>query len=101
MVAAEAVSYLALLAGTCGAYGAGRGSRGAFLWLRRLAVVVLAGVLVAVQVRLVAFGFVGSPVGYVAGSVALAGIFALLAVDLLREDLAGSAAARSARTGMR
>lgn len=95
MVAAEAVSYLALLAGTCGAYGAGRRSGGAFLWLRRLAVVVLAGVLVAVQVRLVAFGFVGSPVGYVAGAVALAGVFALLAVDLVREELeAGPAAAR-------
>lgn len=88
MLPLEAVSFLLLLGGTCGAYAAGRGAAGRFQWLRRGALVVLAGGLIAVQVHLILTGFVASPVGYAAGAVALSGVFSLMGIDLVRDELA-------------
>lgn len=85
MLTMEAWSYLALLFATCGAYAAGRGATGAFRWARRGALVLLAAVLVTVQVRLVSFGLVTHWAGLLAAGVALAGVLALMGLDLLHD----------------
>lgn len=85
MLALEAWCYLAVVAATCGAYVAGRGTGGPFRWARRGALALLAGVLVTLQVRLAAFGLVTHWAGHAAASAALAGVLALMALDVAHD----------------
>lgn len=101
MLALEASCYLALVAATCGACVAGRGARGAFAWLRRGALVLLAAVLMAVEARLIALGLVREGAGLVAAGVALAGVLSLMGLDLLPVRAAGSPASAGAASPRR
>jgi hypothetical protein len=80
------VAYPALLAAIYGAFRVGRRRplppEGSFEWVRACSLAVLLGVLLAVQVRLIATGVVKTTPGIMAGSLGIAATVALVGLNI-------------------
>lgn len=81
------VAYPLLLLAIYGIYRIGkhRGARtnARFEWMRLAALAMMLGLVMALQVRFVAAGYVTSPFGILGATLSIAGVFGLVGVNLL------------------
>lgn len=87
LASGQLLAYPLLLMAIYGIYrvGKGRGARAnvRFEWMRLGALATMLGLVMALQVRFVAAGYVTSPFGILGATLSIAGVFGLVGVNLL------------------
>lgn len=94
----QLVAYPLLLVAIYAIYRVGRNGRKKserFEWARLAALATLLGIVMALQVRFVASGYVRSPIAMIGATLSIAGVFGLVGVNLL--DIIDARRARNAR----
>lgn len=98
----QVVAYPLLLAMIYGVYRVGRGSAGLrtserFEWLRLATLAAMLGLVIALQTRFVAAGYIQTPFGMMGAVSSIAGVFGLVGINLL--DIFDARRARANRVG--